>query len=153
MPNTYSQLYIQIVFAVKYRQSLIHESFREQLQKYICGIAEKRNAKIYAVYCMPDHVHIFVSIKPSVSISDLVRDIKRASSMFINEQRWLRGQFQWQEGFGAFSYSNSHINNVVNYIHNQKEHHVRKKFREEYIELLEEYEINYMNEYLFEEPE
>lgn len=153
MANTYSQLYIQIVFAVKYRQSLIHESFREELQRYICGIVEKRNSKMYAVYCNPDHVHIFISIKPSVSISDMVRDIKRASTVYINEQKWLRGQFQWQEGFGAFSYSHEHIDRVVKYINNQKEHHAKKKFRQEYMELLEAYEIEYAREYLFEEIE
>jgi REP element-mobilizing transposase RayT len=149
MPNTYSQLYIQIVFAVKGRQSLIREEFREELQKYISGIIREKKQKLYAVYCMPDHTHIFVSIKPDIAISDLVRDIKANSSSFIKQKKFLN-DFAWQTGFGAFSYSKSQATNVVDYILNQPLHHQKKSFKEEYIELLQKFEIEYNNEYLFE---
>ncbi|MBX2944567.1 MAG: IS200/IS605 family transposase [Cyclobacteriaceae bacterium] len=150
MPNTYTQLYIQIVFAVKGRLNLIHEKNREELEKYTAGIISNLNQKLYAIYCMPDHVHILVSIKPDVRISDLVRDIKANSSRFINEKKWIAGKFQWQEGYGVFSYSHAQLKNVVNYILNQPAHHHVKSFREEYIELLEEFNIAYKPEYLFE---
>jgi putative transposase len=150
MPNTYAQLYIQLVFSVKGRQNLIHENHREELEKYISGIIANLNQKLYAIYCMPDHVHILVSIKPDIRISDLVRDIKANSSRFINEKKWIAGKFQWQEGFGAFSYSGSQLKNVVNYILNQPEHHKTKSFREEYLSLLNEFGIEYKTEYLFE---
>jgi putative transposase len=150
MSNTYSQIYIQVVFAVKSRQNLISENNRDELQKYISGIIENRKFKLFAIYCMPDHTHIFVSMKPSILLSDLVRDIKTSSSKFINDKKWIRGKFQWQNGFGAFSYSHSQIDKVVKYILNQKEHHQVKTFKEEYIELLEKFNIDYKKEYLFE---
>jgi putative transposase len=150
MSNTYSQIYIQVVFAVKDRQNLISENNRDELQKYISGIIENRKFKLFAIYCMPDHTHIFVSMKPSILLSDLVRDIKTSSSKFINDKKWIRGKFQWQNGFGAFSYSHSQIDKVVKYILNQKEHHQVKTFKEEYIELLEKFNIDYKEEYLFE---
>jgi putative transposase len=150
MPNTYSQLYVQIVFAVKYRQNLISKNNREELHKYITGIVQNREQKMLAIFCMPDHIHIFVNIKPAISISDLVRDIKTNSTKFINDSNWVKGKFNWQEGFGAFSYSKSHIGNVVNYILNQEEHHKAKTFKEEYLEFLEKFEIEYNENYLFE---
>lgn len=107
MANTYSQIYIQIVFAVEGRMNLIQKQNREELHKYISGIVNKRGTKLLSIFCMPDHTHLLVGLKPSVSISDLVRDIKSGSSNFINEKRWIRGHFNWQEGFGAFSYSRS----------------------------------------------
>ena len=150
MANTYSQLYIQIVFAVKGRQNLIRSEIREELQKYISGIIENRGQKLLSIYCMPDHTHILIGMKPSISISDLTRDIKAGSSGFINDQKWVKGKFQWQEGFGAFSYSKSHIDRVINYINNQKEHHKKKRFKEEFLQLLEKYEIEFNEKYLFE---
>jgi len=149
MPNTYSQLYIQIVFAVKGRQSFIREDFRIELQKYISGIISEKGQKLYAIYCMPDHTHIFISLKPDIAISDLVRDIKANSSSFIKEKKFINA-FSWQTGFGAFSYSKSHAANVVDYILNQPQHHLKKSFKEEYIQLLQKFEIEYNNEYLFE---
>jgi putative transposase len=149
MPNTYSQLYIQIVFAVRGREHFIKESFREELQKYITGIITNKAQKLYAIYCMPDHVHILVSVKPDCRISDLVRDIKANTSSFIKEKTNL-DEFRWQEGYGAFSYSKSQAENVVNYILNQPFHHKTKTFREEYLEFLKLYEIDYKEEYLFE---
>ena len=153
MANTYSQIYIHIIFAVQGRQNLIHKSHREEIHKYITGIIQNRGQKMLAIFCMPDHTHLFAGIKPSISVSDLVRDIKAGSSKFINDNRWLKSKFNWQEGFGAFSYSRSQLNNVIKYIENQKEHHKIKSFREEYVEFLEEFGIAYDDKYIFHEPE
>jgi len=150
MPNTYTQLYIQIVFTVKGRQNLISEMHREELQKFITGIVSNRDQKMLAIYAMPDHIHILIGFKPNMSISDLVRDIKAGSSKFINDSKWIYGKFNWQEGFGAFSYSKSHLDNVVKYILNQKEHHNKKSFKEEYLQFLKEYEVDFDERYLFE---
>jgi putative transposase len=149
MSNTYSQIFIQIVFAVRGREHFIKESFRDELQKYITGIIINKGQKLYAIYCMPDHVHILVSLKPDCNISALTRDIKANSSSFIQGKSG-NADFRWQEGFGAFSYSKSHVDRVVNYILNQQEHHERKTFREEYLDFLKEMEISYRDEYLFE---
>jgi putative transposase len=149
MPNTYSQLYIQIVFAVKGRHAFIKENFREELQKYISGIIAEKKQKLYAIYCMPDHTHILVSLKPDIAISDLVRDIKSNSSSFIKEKEFVK-DFFWQTGFGAFSYSKSQSKNVVDYILDQPQHHKRKTFKEEYIEFLQKFEVEYDEKYLFE---
>lgn len=150
MANTFSQLYVQVVFAIKNRESLIHKNNREELQKYISGIIENRNAKLLAIYCMPNHTHILIGLKPSVLLSDLIRDIKTGSSKLINEKIWIIGKFNWQEGFGAFSYSHSQIGHVINYINNQEEHHQRKSFKDEYLDFLQKFEIDYDNKYLFE---
>lgn len=150
MANTYSQIYIQIVFAVKGRENLISKENREELHKFITGIVSNRDQKLLAIFAMPDHVHIFLGMKPSISISDLVRDIKAGSSKFINDSKWINRKFNWQEGFGAFSYSRSHIDNVVKYILNQEEHHNKKTFREEYLDFLEKFEIEYDQKYVFE---
>jgi putative transposase len=150
MPNTYSQIYIQIVFAVKGRQCFIKESFREELQKYMAGIIANQKQKLFAMYCMPDHVHILVSLKPSLLIADLVRHIKAQSSAFIKEKKWVNETFSWQEGYGAFSYHKSQARDVVQYIANQPAHHRKKAFREEYLEFLKEFEIEYNETYLFE---
>ena len=150
MPNTYSQIYIQIVFTVKGRHNLIAKSNREELHKYITGIVGNRNQKLLSIFAMPDHIHLLVGLKPNISISDLVRDIKAGSSKFINDSKWINGKFSWQEGFGAFSYSRSHIDNVVKYILNQEEHHKKQTFKEEYLEFLEKFEIEYDIKYLYE---
>jgi putative transposase len=149
MPNTYTQLYIQIVFTVQGKQNLIPKKHREELHKFITGIVSSRNQKLIAIFAMPDHVHIFIGIKPNISISDLVRDIKAGSSKFINDNKWLPGKFSWQEGFGAFSYSHSHIDSVVKYILNQEEHHKTKTFKEEYLDFLNKFQIVYNEKYLF----
>lgn len=150
MANTYSQIYIQIVFAVKGRENLITKENREELHKFITGIVSNRDQKLLAIFAMPDHVHIFLGMKPSISISDLVRDIKAGSSKFINDSKWINRKFNWQEGFGAFSYSRSHIDNVVKYILNQEEHHKKRTFIEEYLDFLEKFEIEYDQKYVFE---
>ena len=149
MANTYSQIYIQIVFAVKGRQNLIPKDHREELQKYMTGIVTRRDQKLLSIFCMTDHVHILVGIKPNISVSELVRDIKTGSSGFINEQKWIHGKFQWQEGFGAFSYSKSQIDTVSAYINNQVAHHKKKTFREEYIDFLRKFNVEYNDQYLF----
>ncbi|HTL81082.1 MAG TPA: IS200/IS605 family transposase, partial [Bacteroidia bacterium] len=118
MANTYTQILLHVVFAVKYRESRIKEENREELQKYITGIIQNRGHKLLAIYCMPDHIHILVSIKPDVLIADLVRDIKTGSTKFINESGWIKEKFAWQEGYGAFSYSRSNLKHVVSYIEN-----------------------------------
>ncbi len=149
MANTYTQIYIQIVFTVKGRQNLILKENREELHKFITGIVNNRNQKLLAVFAMPDHIHLLVSISPSISISDLVRDIKAGSSKFINEKGWINGKFSWQEGYGAFSYSRSSVDAVVKYILNQEEHHKKKTFKEEYLDFLQRFEIRYDPQYLF----
>lgn len=149
MANTYTQIYIQIVFAVKGRQNLIAKENREELHKFITGIVTNRGQKLFAVFAMPDHVHILVSIGPTILISDLVRDIKAGSSKFINDKKWINGKFNWQEGYGAFSYSKSSVDSVVKYILNQEEHHQKKKFKDEFLDLLNKFEIEYDQKYLF----
>lgn len=118
MANTYTQIYIQVVYAVMGRQCLIGNEWKDELYKYITGIVREQNQRLYVINGMPDHVHILLSLKPTITISDLVRDIKSNSSKFINEKEWVRGKFQWQEGFGAFSYGHSQIDSVINYINN-----------------------------------
>ena len=149
MANTYSQIYIQVVFAVQGRLNLITEKHREELQKFIAGIIKNRQQKLMAIYCMPNHTHILLSLNPNVTLSDLMRDIKAGSSKFINEKGWVNGKFSWQEGYGAFSYSQSQTQQVTNYILNQKEHHSRKSFKEEYTDFLNRFQIDYKSEYLF----
>ncbi len=151
MANTYSQLYIHIVFAVKGRQNLISSVWKDEIYKFITGIITNKGQKLIAINGMPDHVHILIGFKPDQSISDLVRDIKANSSKFINDKKWINGKFEWQTGFGAFSYSHSQLTNVINYIHNQEEHHKTKTFKEEYVEFLKLFHIEFKNEYLFDD--
>ena len=151
MANTYTQLYIHIVFAVKGRQNLISKIWKDELYKYITGIVINEGQKLIAINGMPDHIHILVGSKPNKALSDLVRDIKANSSRFINEKKWINGKFEWQTGFGAFSYSHSQLTNVINYIQNQEEHHKKKTFKEEYVDFLKAFDIDYNNQYLFDE--
>jgi len=150
LANTYSQIYTHIVFAVKGRQNLINPNIREELHKYITGIITNRDQKLLSIFCMPDHTHLLIGLKPSINISDLVRDIKAGSSKFINDTKLIKGKFSWQEGFGVFSYSRSQIDTVIKYIQNQEKHHHKKSFKEEYLEFLKKFEIEYDEKYLFE---
>jgi putative transposase len=150
MANTYTQIYIQIVFAVQGRQNMIASQHREQLHKYITGIVKKRKQKMLAIFCMPDHLHFLMGMTPSISISDLVRDVKAGSSNFINDSGWVPNKFNWQEGFGGFSYSRNQIDSIIKYILNQEQHHSKKTFKEEYMTLLKEFEIEFDEKYLFE---
>lgn len=147
--STFSQIYIQVVFAVKGRNSLISQSWEEELYKYITGIITNKGQKLIAVNGMPDHIHILIGMKPSCCLSDLVREIKKASNAFVNEKKFSKFKFEWQEGYGAFSYSHSTLNNVIAYIQNQKEYHKKKSFREEYIDFLKKFEVEYKEDYLF----
>ena len=149
MPNTYTQIYIQIVFTVQGRQNLIPKHKREELQKYITGIITKRKHKLLSIFVMPDHTHLLVGLNADLAISDLVRDIKAGSSKFISDNNWVKGKFSWQKGFGAFSYSKSQINRVINYIANQEKHHKKRWFKEEYLDFLNKFEIEFNDKYLF----
>ena len=150
MAGTFTQIYIQTIFAVRNRACLITKDFKIELYKYISGIVSNKNQKLIAINGVSDHVHILIGMKPNANLSDLMRDIKANSSRFINEKKFVKGKFSWQEGFGAFSYSHSHLDRVVAYIQNQENHHRKKTFKEEYLELLEKFQIKYNEEYLFE---
>ncbi len=150
MVNTYTQIYIQIVFAVQNRFALIDSSWDEELYKYITGAIQKSSQKMIAINSMPDHIHLLIGMKPSCNLSDLVREVKKQSNLFINEKQFIDYKFNWQEGFGAFSYSHSQLDNVIHYINNQKEHHRKKTFKEEYTDFLRDNNISFKDEYLFE---
>jgi putative transposase len=149
MPNTFSQIYLQVVFAVHKRQSLILPAWEADLYKYITGTISNKNQKLITINGIPDHIHIFIGMKPDCCLSDLVKDIKLSSNEFINDNKFTRKKFSWQEGFGAFSYSHSHIDKVYKYIANQKSHHERVSFKEEYTGLLKKFQIEYNEKYLF----
>jgi putative transposase len=153
MPNTYAQIYIQVVFAVQGRQNLIRPERKEELHKYITGIITRQGQKLLAIHCMPDHTHILIGLKPSMALSDLVREIKTGATNHINEKGWVAGRFAWQEGFGAFSYSHSQLTDVIQYIQNQKHHHAKQSFREEYLEFLDKFKVAYDDRYLFQAVE
>ena len=142
-------MYIHIVFAVAGRQNLIREAHREEIHKYIAGIIQNKGQKLIAINGMADHVHILIGMKPNVALSDLVRDIKAYSSRFINGKNWVMGRFNWQEGFGAFSYSYSQLHTVANYIEDQEKHHSRKTFKDEYLEILRKFDVEYDTKYVF----
>ena len=150
MANTFSQIYLQFVFAVKGRQSLIPKKHKEELHKYITALVQARKAKMLAIHCMPDHIHLFVGFKPSVLISDFVKEIKVGSNEFIKEKKWINGNFNWQEGYGVFSYGHSQIDPVCKYVLNQEEHHKTKTFKQEYLQFLEKFSIPFEEQYLFE---
>ncbi|MFH1563299.1 MAG: IS200/IS605 family transposase [Nitrospirota bacterium] len=150
MAGTFFQVYIQIVFAVKGRENLIGKTWKDELHKYIAGIIKGKEQKPIIVNGMPDHIHAFVGLRPSMAISDLARDIKNNSSNFINKKKLVMGKFSWQEGYGAFSYAHSQVEAVYNYIKNQEEHHHKKTFKEEYLDMLNKFEIEHNEKYLFE---
>ena len=151
MANTYTQIYLQFVFAVQDRVSLIKPEWKDELCKYITGIVQTNKHKLIAINGMPNHLHVFVGYKPHQLIPDLLQDIKGSSSKWINSRNLIKGRFRWQEGYGAFSYSHSHIDNVVKYIMNQEQHHSRKTFGEEYNELLKKFEVDYDEKYILED--
>ena len=149
MAGTYSQIYIQIVFAVKGRNNLIDKKWQDELHKYISGIIKAKEQKPIIVNGVSDHIHCFVGLKPSMKISDLVRDVKNNSTNFINDKGFLRNEFNWQEGYGAFSYSQSQLDQVYKYILNQEKHHRKTTFKDEYLDFLNKFEIEHKPEYLF----
>jgi putative transposase len=151
MPNTYTQLYIHFVFTVKFRDGVIHKNWKDQLYKYITGIVQGKKHKLIAINGMSDHIHILVGLKPVQSISDLMKDVKQSSSKWINDNKFTKCHFEWQEGYGAFSYGKSQLADVVKYIDNQETHHQKKSFREEYVTFLNKFEIKYDEKYIFKE--
>jgi len=150
MAGTYSQIYIQIVFAVKNRDALILPEWEERLYQYITGIVQNKGQKMIAVNGTSNHIHIFIGMQSSCCLSDLVRKIKKSSNEFIKDNRLSKFRFAWQEGYGAFSYSRSQIDAVAKYVMNQKSHHRKVTFKEEYIEFLNKFQIEYDEKYLFE---
>ncbi len=149
MPDTYSQIYIQIVFAVQNRDALISSSWEEKLYKYITGIVQNKGQKMLAINGTNNHIHFLIELKPSCCLSDLVREVKKSSHEFIKENKFSKFKFNWQEGYGSFSYSHNHLNNVVEYIKNQKAHHTRNSFKDEYIQFLKNYNVDYIEKHLF----
>jgi len=150
MADTYSQIYIQTVFAVQNRNALIQPNWEEELFKYITGIVQNKGQKMLCINGTSNHIHFFIGMKPTCCLSDLIREIKKSSNAFIKEKKFTPYNFQWQEGFGAFSYGHSQLSNVIHYIQNQKEHHKKQTFKDEYLEFLKAFEIETKNEYLFE---
>lgn len=149
MANTYTQLYVHHVFAVLRRESVISEQHREELEKYICGIISNQKCKLITIYRNPDHIHILIGLHPTARLSDLVRDIKANSSKFINERGWIRGRFNWQDGYGAFTYGRSRIDRIVRYIREQPMHHKTKSFKDEYLSTLKKFGVEYDEQYVF----
>lgn len=149
MPNTYTQIHIQCVFAVKYRASIIEPNWKETLHRYITGIVQNHTHKVITINSMPDHVHLFFGFRPNQSLSELMRLVKGESSEWINDQKLTPSVFRWQEGYGAFSYSRSQIKSVCEYIENQEEHHRKRTFLEEYKRFLDQFEVEYDERYIF----
>lgn len=149
MANTYTQIHLHLIFAVKFRDGVIQKSWKDELYKYITGIIQGNKHKLISINGMPDHVHILIGMRPVQSLSDLLQDIKGSSSKWINEKKFVKGKFEWQEGYAAFSYGKSQIKAVINYIENQEEHHRNRTFREEYIAFLEKFEVEYDERYIF----
>ena len=148
-PGSYTQLYVHFVIVVMHKECLIHEKHQLEVYPYISGLINSMGHKSLAVNGMPEHLHIFMGFNPDKSPSDTIKEIKRATSNFINSKKWFPGHFQWQSGYGAFSYSRSQIGNVIEYIKKQKEHHKRQTFRDEYLEILRKFDIEYDDKYLF----
>lgn len=150
MANTYTQINIHAIFSVKGRENIITRNFRDRLHPYIAGIINNTGNYSLAVNGYKDHVHMFFELNPSWALSDIIRDLKANSSKWINENRFVLGRFAWQEGYGSFSYSRSQRNNVIKYIMEQEKHHAGKSFREEYLDLLQKFEIPFEDNYVFE---
>ncbi len=151
MANTYTQIHIQVIFTVQNRDCIIQNSWKDELYKYISGIIQNHNHKVLAINGMPDHVHILIGMRATQSLSDLMQDVKGDSSKWINQKRFTKGKFSWQEGFGAFSYGKSQINQVIDYIKNQEEHHKKWSFLEEYRTFLKRFEVEFDQRFIFQE--
>ncbi|MEA5426610.1 IS200/IS605 family transposase [Arcicella lustrica] len=149
MANTYTQIHLHIIFAVKYRESIIRDSWKDELYRYITGIVQSNKHKMIAINGMPDHIHLLIGMRPTQSISELLQDIKGNSSKWINEKKFIKSRFEWQEGYGAFSYGKSQLKNVITYIENQEEHHRKKTFRDEYLGFLKVFEVDFDEKYIF----
>lgn len=149
MANTYSQIHLQLVFAVKNREALIEKNWKERLHAYITGIVQNHSHKMLSINSMPDHIHILIGYKPAQSLPDLVEEIKTSSNSFVKQERFSKYKFEWQKGYRAFSYSRSQISAVAKYIENQEEHHKKRTFREEYLDLLKKFEVEFDERYVF----
>lgn len=149
MANTYTQIHIQAVFSVQNRACIIQKAWETELYKYMTGIIQNHDHKLLAINGMPDHVHVFFGMRPTQSLSDLMQDVKGDSSKWINKKGFINGRFSWQEGYGAFSYSKSQVDQVINYIRNQEEHHRKRTFTEEYLDFLEKFQVPYDERYIF----
>jgi len=152
MSNTYSQVHLQFVFAAKFRASLVQPHWENDLYKYITGIVQNNNHRMIAINGMPDHVHILVGFRTTQTIADFMQDVKTGSSQWINGEGFCKSRFEWQSGYGVFSYSKSQLLDLIRYIENQKQHHQKITFLKEYKNLLEEFEIPYEEKYIFHEP-
>jgi len=153
MANTFTQIYLHVVFAVQDRISLIHPTWKIELYKYITGVIQNNKHKLIAINGIPNHIHIFIGYKPHQLIPDLIQDVKGCSSKWINAKGFIRGKFNWQEGYGAFSYSHSQIDAVARYIQNQEQHHMKKSFKEEYREILKQFNITFDEKYILKDVE
>lgn len=153
MANTYTQLHIQLVFAVKYRAALIQKTWQTRLHEYMTAIFQHNEHRMLQINSMPDHIHIFIGMRPHQSISSLVQNVKTESSKWIKDNKFCKSSFAWQEGFGAFSYSKTHVPDVIRYIQNQEAHHKKEPFLDEYRKMLKAFEIDYDKRYIFKEPE
>ena len=153
MSNTYSQIHLQMIFSPRYRESLIGKEWQEELHKYITGIVQNNNHKLIIINSMPDHVHLFIGMRPHQSVSALMQDVKGESSKWINQKKFVRKRFEWQQGYGVFSYSYSHIPRVIEYIRNQERHHRKKIFIDEYRSFLKAFQIEFDERYILKEPE
>lgn len=151
MANTFAQIYLQFVFAVQDRVSLVRPEWKDELCKYITGIVQNNKHKLIAINGMPNHLHVFVGYKPHQLIPDLLQDIKGSSSKWINDKRLVRGKFKWQEGYGAFSYSHSQVDSVVKYINEQEQHHRKQSFYEEYVQLLRKFDVSFDEKYVLQD--
>ena len=149
MANTYTQIHIHAIFAVQTRVGLIQKEWKNELYKYITGIIQTYEHKLLAINGMSDHIHVFFGMRPTQSLSDLMQDVKVSSSKWINEKGFVKGRFEWQQGYGAFSYCKSHVDNVIAYIRNQEEHHKKQNFLEEYKVLLTEFDVEYDERFIF----
>lgn len=152
MANTYTQIHLQLIFAVKYRAAIINDTWKNELYKYISGIIQQQKHKLIIVNGVADHIHLLIGFRPHQSLADLMQDIKGSSSKWINENKFTRSKFSWQEGYGAFSYSHSHLSNVINYIKNQENHHRKITFIDEYKAFLKTYEVEYDERYILKDP-
>lgn len=149
MANTFSQIYIQVVFAVSGRQSLIRSAFKEEVYKYITGIVRNHGQKLIAINGVSDHLHMLIGLRPKMALADLVQEVKVDSSKFVNKNKWVHGRFSWQEGYGAFSYGHSQLDTIIRYVQNQEKHHQRQSFRNEYLTLLRKFDIAFDEKYIF----
>lgn len=153
MANTYTQIHLQLIFAVQYRAALINREWKSDLYKYMTGIVQNNKHKLISINGMPDHVHILIGMRPHQSLSDLLQDIKGSSSLWINDQQLTQRKFRWQEGYGAFSYSHSHLKAVINYIENQEKHQRKISFTDEYRNFLKKFEVEFDDRYILKQPE